>query len=132
MALNITLVEPAGPVGRELLVSLGEERVPLDAVRLLGSGESVGQEIDLPDGVAGIEAITQAALDGSDIVFFLPGSDARRTRPARAAVIDLSGTAPEALLVSPYVNEEALDDLESARGKVIALPSASAAQLATV
>ena len=135
-ALDVAVAGATGAVGAEFLALLSERAMPVRRLRLLASPRSAGRRIDVPGiGACTVEALSDRALAGADVVFLCAGSEISRTcAPAAiragAWVIDNSSAFradPDALLVLPEVNGDALDAAVSdARGpRIVAVPNCS-------
>ena len=135
-ALDVTVIGATGAVGQEFLALLGERGLRMRRLRLVASARSAGRRVEVPGiGVCVVEALSDAAVAGADVVFLCAGSEISRTvAPAAvragAWVIDNSSAFradPDALLVLPEVNGAALDD--AVRGgqapRIVAVPNCS-------
>lgn len=136
--LTVAILGPTTVVGRELVPVLHERPLPLAEVRLLGQGEEVGETVDHEDETLQVTELTREALRGVDVIFVPPNVEVpadllAAATQAGAIRIDASGRGTgEAPIVFPGINDEELEELDEVRGAVIALASASAAQLAAV
>lgn len=125
--LRVGIAGATGAVGQELLNLLEEDRIPVGELRLLASARSAGRELPFRDDRLVVQELTDAALQGLDLVFFSCGGDrSRRFVPAAvragAVVVDNSSAFrldPSVPLVVPEVNPEAA----LAHSGVIAVPN---------
>jgi aspartate-semialdehyde dehydrogenase len=130
---QMAVVGATGAVGREMVEILEERKFPIEALRLLASERSKGEEINYQGKKLEVGVLTDAALAGLDVALFSAGADAsRRFAPSAvkqgAVVIDNSSAFrmdPGVPLVVPEVNPEAL---EGHRG-LIANPNCSTIQM---
>ncbi|HWV38602.1 MAG TPA: Asd/ArgC dimerization domain-containing protein [Vulgatibacter sp.] len=134
--LKVAIVGAATAVGRELGPALSERSFPME-LRLFG-GEEDGDTIEIDGEEAPIARLENGSLRGFDLVFVPPGAGAPAEalqigRDGGAVVIDAEG-APggEGPVIFPGINDEELEEMESARGRTLRIPSATAAQLAKV
>lgn len=135
--LHIAILGPTTVVGRELVVVLREEEIPIASLRLVGSEEEVGESVEYEDEAFKVEPFAPGCFDGIDVVLVPPLADVpadwlQEAAAAGAVRIDASGRDPEAPLLFPGINDEEIDELDALRGKAIAVPTSSAAQLAAV
>lgn len=137
--LRIAILGAATAAGRELVPTLEERKIPIAELRLFGLDEEVGETIEFQGEELSVEALRREAFHGIDLLFVPPNVDAdpdifAAAKAAGALIVDGAGTAaaPESLLIFPGINDEELDELETVKGQVIAIASASAAQLAAV
>lgn len=135
----IAILGAATAAGRELLPVLEERKFPIGDVRLLGQDDEVGEKIEFQGEEYEVGELRRDAFVGVDVLFVPPNVDAddeifAAARKAGAVIIDAAGTAAQAdsLMIFPGINDEDLDELDEVRGKTIALPPSSAAQLAAV
>ncbi|AKU91357.1 aspartate-semialdehyde dehydrogenase [Vulgatibacter incomptus] len=135
-SLTVAIVGAASAAGRELGPTLEERSFPFGELRLLGEGEAVGETLEVRGEEFEVAALDAAALRGCDIVFVMPGEKLEErvlaaARESGAAIIDANGGA-DARLIFPGINDEELEEVESAKGAVFALPTPAAAQLAAI
>jgi len=113
--LTVAILGATGAVGQELLTLLGERSFPVGELRLLASPGSAGRTLPWQGRQIGVQAATEAALAGVDVVLASAGGAASRqwaplAAAAGAVVIDNSSAfrmEPTVPLVVPEVNPEA-------------------------
>ncbi len=113
--LRVAILGATGAVGQELLQLLEERRFPVAELRPLASPRSAGQSLPWKGQPLTIEAVTEQAFEGIDLVLASAGgSISRQWAPVAAAagavVIDNSSAFrldPGVPLVVPEVNPEA-------------------------
>ncbi|MDQ7819934.1 MAG: aspartate-semialdehyde dehydrogenase [Armatimonadota bacterium] len=128
---RVGIVGATGVVGREVLRVLQQRRFPVDTLRLFASERSVGRRI----GAHAVEALSEEAFAGLDVVIFdTPDDVARRWVPRAAAagatVIDNSAAFrmdPDVPLVIPEVNAHALARIPR---RIVANPNCTTATIA--
>lgn len=138
-SVNIAIVGATGLVGSELLEAMAVRRFPVSSLRLFASMNTAGERIEFMDDEVKVELISADYFAGSDIVFFAAHPMVSRDLAESAAregviVIDSSRTFrmdPNAALVVPEVNPEALDEIQDGMG-IVASPSAAAIALSLV
>lgn len=136
-SLKVAIVGAATAAGRELGPALAERSFPME-LRLFGGADDTDETIEIEGEEQPLEAMARGSLRGFDLVFVPPGADApadeiQAARDAGAVVIDADGPpAADAPTIFPGINDEELEELESAKGRVIRIPSPTAAQLAKV
>ena len=134
--LRVAVVGATGAVGAEFIALMAHRRMPLGGLRLLASPRSAGRRIDVPGiGACTVEALSDQSLAGADVVFLCAGSEiSKACAPAAiragAWVIDNSSAFradPDALLILPEVNGEALDAAAAAGDgpRIVAVPNCS-------
>src|SRR4051812_21439638 len=114
-AMRIAVVGATGAVGREMVKCLEKRRFPVAELRLLASPRSAGATIHFCGKPITVEALTDAALAGVDLVLFSASSAvAAEFAPMAvrhgAVVIDNSSafrTRSDVPLVIPEINGEA-------------------------
>jgi len=114
--LKVAILGATGAVGRELLALLAERSFPVGELALLASPRSAGQTISWQGQNHRIEAVSEAALDGVDVLLASAGGSASRewaplAAAAGAVVIDNSSAFrmdPQVPLVVPEVNPAAV------------------------
>ena len=114
--LDVAIVGATGAVGREMIACLERRRFPVAVLRLFASGRSVGRVLPYRGERVVIEALSETAFAGTDLVLFAADADiSRRFAPAAvragAVVIDNSSAFrmdPGAPLIVPEVNGERL------------------------
>jgi len=134
---TLALVGATGAVGRTVLEVLEDRDVPLDELRLLATGRSAGQELEVRGEPQKLVQATAAAFRGCDLVILCAGAEASRAlapaaREAGALVVDGSDAFhgdPQVPCVVPEVNGEAL--LREGLG-LVSTPGALATALALV
>lgn len=113
---RVGIVGATGAVGGELLLCLEQRKFPLSSLRLFASPRSAGRALCFHREAVPVEALTEQALAGLDIVLFSAGSaTSRQFAPAAvrhgAIVVDNSSAFrmwPDVPLVVPEVNPEAI------------------------
>jgi len=136
---RVAILGATTAAGQELGTALLERRFPVAELLFFGEGEDVGEVVEVGDDEYKILALEKSRLRGVDLAFVPPGAALTKDwleslQEQGAVVIDGAGTAAteDALLVFPGINDEELEEVEGAKGRVFRLPSASAAQLAAV
>jgi aspartate-semialdehyde dehydrogenase len=111
---KVAILGATGAVGRELIELLDNRDFPLDSLKLLASSRSAGQVVDFKGEKLAIEAVSDRAFDGIDIVLASAGGSiskehASKIVAAGAVMIDNSSAFrmdPNVPLVVPEVNPE--------------------------
>lgn len=124
---NVAILGATGAVGTELLQLLEERNFPIKSLKLLASPRSAGSQIEFGGRSLTVEAVSESAFQGMDIVLASAGGSAsKRWAPAvvdaGALMIDNSSAFrmdDSVPLVVPEVNPEAA---EAHRG-IIANPN---------
>ncbi|MEB3184896.1 MAG: aspartate-semialdehyde dehydrogenase, partial [Cyanobacteriota bacterium] len=114
--LKVAILGATGAVGRELLELLAERSFPVGELALLASPRSAGQTLSWQGQNHRIEAVSEAAFDGVDVLLASAGGSASRewaplAAAAGAVVIDNSSAFrmdPQVPLVVPEVNPAAV------------------------
>ncbi|WP_373045581.1 Asd/ArgC dimerization domain-containing protein [Vulgatibacter sp.] len=135
--LTVAILGPTTIVGRELVPVLHERSLPIASIRLLGLEEEVGETVEYEDESLQVEELKRESFAGVDVVFVPPNVEVpaemlEAASKAGAVRIDASGRSGDARVIFPGINDEELEEIEAIKGAVIALASASAAQLAAV
>ncbi len=136
--LNLAVIGATGAVGKAMVQALEDLDLPLGPVRFIASERSAGSDVEFRGEARRVEALTEGAFQGRDLVFFAAGAGvsrawAEKARAGGCAVVDLSPAFradPGVPLVLPEVNPEAL----AAFGKrgIVATPGPAATMLALV
>ena len=129
--VKVAIAGATGAVGREMITCLEKRRFPVAALRLFASQRSAGRTLAYRGETLTVEPLTEAALQGQDLVLFATdAATSRRFAPVAAAsgavVIDNSSAFrmdPAAALVVPEANGH---ELHGHRG-IIANPNCCAA-----
>jgi aspartate-semialdehyde dehydrogenase len=132
--LEVAIVGATGAVGRELIGCLEKRNFPVASLSLYASERSRGRTLPFRGEAAPLQALSEAALAGADLVFFASSAEvSRRFAPAAlkggAVVIDNSSAFrmdPETPLVVPEVNGASA----SGHQGLIANPNCTAAIMA--
>ncbi|MEL6492797.1 MAG: aspartate-semialdehyde dehydrogenase [Cyanobacteria bacterium J06621_3] len=114
---NIAILGATGAVGTELLQLLAERNFPLKSLKLLASPRSAGKQISFKDKPITVEAVSEKAFEGIDIVLASAGGStskqwAKAILGAGALMIDNSSAfrMDESVpLVVPEVNPKAAE-----------------------
>ena len=109
---RVAVVGATGAAGSTLLRVLHERAFPMAELRVLASERSAGMLVPAGEGELVVEAVSDRALGGADIVFFAAGGATSRRYAPRVAenggiVIDKSSAYrqdPQVPLVVPEVN----------------------------
>lgn len=125
--MRVAVVGATGAVGRTIVRTLEERDFPVDELVLLASERTAGTRMPFRGREETVGVLTAEALEGVDIALSSCGSATAKTWiPVAAAAgtvcIDNSSAfrmEPEAALVIPEVNPEALDG----EPKIIAVPN---------
>lgn len=112
---RVAILGATGAVGSELLQLLDERNFPLGELKLLASSRSAGQPLTFQGETLLIEAVSDRAFDGVDIVLASAGGSVSKTWAkaiveAGAVMIDNSSAFrmdPQVPLVVPEVNPQA-------------------------
>lgn len=112
---RIAILGATGAVGTELLTLLETRHFPVAELKLLASARSAGQTLQFRGEAVPVEALSDRAFDGIDIVLASAGGSisqewASKAVEAGAVVIDNSSAFrmdPQVPLVVPEVNPEA-------------------------
>ncbi|QIR36880.1 aspartate-semialdehyde dehydrogenase [Tolypothrix sp. PCC 7910] len=131
---NVAILGATGAVGTELLELLASRNFPLANLKLLASERSVGRTLSFKGENLPIEAVSDRAFDGMDIVLASAGGSTSKTWAAKAVekgavVIDNSSAfrmKEEVPLVVPEVNPQAAADHQG----IIANPNCTTILLA--
>jgi aspartate-semialdehyde dehydrogenase len=105
-------------VGAELLQLLEERNFPISRLKLLASERSAGQQVEFCGKLLEVEAVSEGAFDGVDLVLASAGGEiskfwAPKVVAAGAVVVDNSSAFrmdPNVPLVVPEVNPDAAFD----------------------
>jgi aspartate-semialdehyde dehydrogenase len=137
MGYRVAVAGATGNVGREMLNILAEREFPLDALAVLASSRSQGDEVEFGDTgrTYRIQNIEHFDPAGWDIALFAIGSDATKVYAPKFAaagctVIDNSSLYrmdPDVPLIVPEVNPDAINGYT--RKNIIANPNCSTAQM---
>lgn len=136
MSLRVAVVGATGAVGRTLVSLLEERSFPVARLRLLATARSAGERLAFRGEALAVDEVSEAALEGHDVVLFSAGADAARhwgkvAVERGAVVIDNSAAfrlEPDVPLVVPEVNGHRL----AARPRLVANPNCSTIQLVLV
>ncbi|AFZ02381.1 aspartate-semialdehyde dehydrogenase [Calothrix sp. PCC 6303] len=112
---KVAILGATGAVGRELMELLENRNFPIASLKLLASPRSAGQMLPFQGEELAIEAVSDRAFDGVDIVLASAGGStskayANQIVEAGAVMIDNSSAfrmIPDIPLVVPEVNPEA-------------------------
>jgi aspartate-semialdehyde dehydrogenase len=134
VGLKVAVVEPATPVGAEILKVLEERGFPVERLELLGGRRSAGATVEFMGSGLRVAPIETASFEGLDAAFFacdVPGGAdlIEKARRSGCLVVDLgtrSALKEDVPLVVPEING---GDLESHSG-VIASPRPASVELA--
>ncbi len=115
---NVAILGATGAVGTELLELLESRKFPISNLKLLASEKSVGRTLCFQGENLPIEAVSDRAFEGIDIVLASAGGSTSKTWAAKAVekgavVIDNSSAFrmnPQVPLVVPEVNPQAAAD----------------------
>jgi aspartate-semialdehyde dehydrogenase len=115
--MRVAVVGATGAVGRTMLRILEERGFPADELVPLASERTAGSRVSFAGREHTVGVLTQEALEGVDIALSSCGSSVAKTwvpaaAAARTVCIDNSSAfrmEPDAALVIPEVNPEALD-----------------------
>lgn len=113
--LKVAILGATGAVGQELLELLAERSFPVGELVVLASPRSAGQTLQWQGEAHTIQAVSEAAFEGVDVVLASAGGSASKqwapvAAKAGAVVIDNSSAFrmdPDVPLVVPEVNPEA-------------------------
>ncbi len=113
--LNVAILGATGAVGQELLELLAERSFPVGELVVLASPRSAGQTLSWQGQDHTIQAVSESAFEGVDVVLASAGGSASKqwapvAAKAGAVVIDNSSAFrmdPSVPLVVPEVNPEA-------------------------
>ena len=131
---SIAIVGATGAVGREMLNVLEQRRFPHGELRLLASARSAGTTIPYRGRQLSVQELSQDSFDGIDLALFSAGGSVSKQFAPFAAergvvVIDNSSAfrmVDDVPLIVPEINDDVLDDLETASGgAIIANPNCS-------
>ncbi|MDZ7961604.1 MAG: aspartate-semialdehyde dehydrogenase [Aulosira sp. DedQUE10] len=131
---NVAILGATGAVGTELLELLESRNFPVSNLKLLASEKSVGRTLSFKGENLSIEAVSDRAFNGIDIVLASAGGSISKTWATKAVekgavVIDNSSAFrmnPEVPLVVPEVNPQAAADHQG----IIANPNCTTILLA--
>ncbi len=126
-SLQVAILGATGAVGTELVQLLESRNFPLDSLKLLASPRSAGQTIPFKGQDLTVEVVSEAALQGVDIVLASAGGSiskewAPKAVAAGAVYIDNSSAFrmhPDVPLVVPEINPDAA----ATHGGIIANPN---------
>ncbi|MEL6157611.1 MAG: aspartate-semialdehyde dehydrogenase [Cyanobacteria bacterium J06627_32] len=112
---NVAILGATGAVGTELLQLLEERKFPVESLKLLASHRSAGSKISFRGSEVTVEAVSDAAFEGIDIVLASAGGStskkwAKAIVDSGALMIDNSSAFrmdPSVPLVVPEVNPQA-------------------------
>ena len=112
---NVAILGATGAVGTELLQLLEERNFPLKSLKLLASSRSAGRKVSFGGEEVTVEAVSDAAFEGVDIVLASAGGTTsqkwvKAIVDSGALMIDNSSAFrmdPSVPLVVPEVNPEA-------------------------
>ena len=137
MGYRVVVAGATGNVGREVLNILAEREFPIDAIAVLASARSQGDEIEFGDTgkMLKVQNIEHFDPKGWDMAIFAIGSDGSKAHAPRFAaagctVIDnasLYRMDPDVPLIVPEVNPEAIEGYR--KKNIIANPNCSTAQM---
>ena len=137
MGYRIVVAGATGNVGREMVNILAEREFPADAIAVLASSRSQGDQIEYGDTgrMLKVQNIEHFDPAGWDMALFAIGSEATRVHAPRFAaagctVIDNSSLYrmdPDVPLIVPEVNAHAIDGY--LKKNIIANPNCSTAQM---
>lgn len=136
--VQIAVVGGEGVVGREVLGALLTRDHPAEALTILGSERSVGDEVEYGDDTLEIEKTDADAFRGKQVVILATPEDASRTLAQTAQqqgawVVDLSDAFradPSVPLVLPEVNPQALT--ADFKGRIVTVPTSIPTALALI
>lgn len=135
MAYRVAVVGATGAVGREMLKTVAERKLPIKEIAAVASGRTAGQQVSFgEDQVLTVQNLDTFDFTGWDIGLFSPGASVSAIHAPRAAaagciVIDNTShfrMEPDVPLVVPEVNPQALRHIP--RG-IIANPNCSTIQM---
>ena len=114
---RVAILGATGAVGKELLELLESRNFPIADLKLLASSRSAGQKLGFKGESIRVEAVSDRALEGVDIVLASAGGSTSKTWAPIAVekgaiVIDNSSAfrmSPEVPLVVPEVNPEVVN-----------------------
>ncbi|HEY0444392.1 MAG TPA: aspartate-semialdehyde dehydrogenase, partial [Candidatus Limnocylindrales bacterium] len=135
-SLTVAVVGATGVVGRTMVQVLSERAFPVGELRLLASGRSAGQSVDVQGRTYEIGEAVPEAFDGVDIALFSAGGDVSKLLAPEAAargatVIDNSNAWRMDAGVPLVVSQVNPDDLAWHDG-IVANPNCSTMQLVPV
>ncbi len=134
-AVSVGIVGATGAVGRAILQALEDSDLEIEVLRLLASERGAGAELDFRGQIRTVDPLAEGAFAELDLAFFAATADVSRAWAERAvaagcAVVDLTPAFradPAVPLVVPELDASAL----AARPRrIVAVPGASAVQLA--
>lgn len=116
-AYRVAILGATGAVGAELIYLLEERNFPISSLKLLASERSAGQTLTFKGETLAVEAVSESALQGLDLVLASAGGTVSQTWApqavaAGAVVIDNSSAFrmdPQVPLVVPEVNPDAIN-----------------------
>jgi aspartate-semialdehyde dehydrogenase len=134
---SLAIVGATGLVGQECLAILSEHKIKFQKLKLLASGNSAGEYLEVGSERIAVEELTPEAFEGVEVAFFsTPTEVTEKYVPAAVErgclVIDDSNCfrmQPNVALVVPQVNGAILKDFE---GRIIATPNCTTTPLAVV
>jgi len=135
MGYRVAVVGATGAVGREIIKTLVERKLPIKDIVALASARSVGQEISFGDKrVLKVQNLETFDFTGTDIGLFSPGaaiSAVHAPRAAAAGCLVIDNTSQfrmdhDVPLVVPEVNPQALHKI---RRGIVANPNCSTIQM---
>lgn len=135
---HFAVVGATGIVGQELLSIMSDQRIPVASIKAFASENSVGDTVSFGDEDITVEALSDQAFDGVDVVFFSVGADvAKKYIPiaAKAGAVSIDKSSAYRMdedvpLVVPEVNSD--DVAHYVNRKVIASPNCTATPLVQV
>lgn len=131
---SIALVGATGLVGGEFIDLLNEHKIKIPKIKLLASGDSVGERMLVAGKEHLVEELDHDSFDGVEIAFFSVPTDVTKKFVPHAVdagtiVIDDSSTYrmdPKVALVVPEVNGQVLRKFE---GNIISVPNCTTTPL---
>ncbi len=134
---SIALVGATGLVGQEFLAILAEHKIKFPKLKLLASGNSVGEFMEVGATRVAVEELTEAAFEGVEVAFFsTPAEVTKKYVPAAVErgclVVDDSNCyrmQKNVALIIPQVNGSLLKDFE---GRIVATPNCTTTPLAMI
>lgn len=76
--MRVALLGATGLVGREMIKTLEERKLPIDEFRPLASSRSAGKSIDFAGKKWTVQEVSPEGFDGIDVAIFSAGGDASR------------------------------------------------------
>lgn len=135
MAFRVAVVGATGAVGREMLKTVHERRLPVSDIAALASGRSAGSQVSFGDRNLTVQNLETFDFTGWDIGLFSPGASVSAVHAPRAAAagcVVIDNTSQFRMeydipLVVPEVNPHAL--AKFAKRRIIANPNCSTIQM---